>query len=406
MDISLSRRQMFVMFGAIYFVQGVIQAYQLNFFKPHMNAAGIDADRLAIVSSLALLPFIIKWVFGLISDKFPLWGRGHRVPYMLIGLIGTAVAFAVAYFIDPARSFGVLAAMVVSATFFMALFDTTADALSIDAVDPVDHPVVQAWMNGGRAVGLVALSLAFGLVAEVFGYQLIFLVIAALMLIPLRYVSRVREPARHTDAHAFDRRAFRVMVRPRYLLFGLGLILAWTFFQGIDGIVTFYMSDELGASGSTIGLYGTLKGVGMLVGGVGLSRLVRLRGRRVSTVTTVALITVGGLLFSVMENETSLLVAAPLWGIAVGFQWTNYVTFAMGITDLRIAGSMFAILQTMSNIGLAAGEGIATALTDNIGYSGVFRWFGLANIAVIPLMFVVIARFGDRVERTPVLDTA
>ena len=33
------------MFAALYFVQGVIQAYQLNFFKPHMDAEGIDADR-------------------------------------------------------------------------------------------------------------------------------------------------------------------------------------------------------------------------------------------------------------------------------------------------------------------------------------------------------------------------
>jgi hypothetical protein len=47
------------MFAALYFVQGVIQAYQLNSFKPHMGSEGIDADRLAIVASLALLPFVI-----------------------------------------------------------------------------------------------------------------------------------------------------------------------------------------------------------------------------------------------------------------------------------------------------------------------------------------------------------
>jgi hypothetical protein len=79
-DVNLSRRQLFMMFAALYFVQGVIQAYQLNFFKPHMDSEGIDADRIAIVASLALLPFVIKWIYGLVSDRFPLWGRGHRVP--------------------------------------------------------------------------------------------------------------------------------------------------------------------------------------------------------------------------------------------------------------------------------------------------------------------------------------
>ena len=127
MDLGLNRRQLFVMFGAVYFVQGVIQAYQLNFFKPHMDSAGIDADRLAIVASLALVPFIIKWVFGLVSDRFPLFGE----------------------------SFPVLA-VILAATFLMALFDT---------------------------VGLVLVSLGFGFLADAFGYQHIFLVIAGLLLL-------------------------------------------------------------------------------------------------------------------------------------------------------------------------------------------------------------------------------
>ena len=64
MDINLSRRYLFAMFAMLYFVQGVIEAYQLNFFKPHMDSEGIDADRPAIVASLALPPFMIKWIYG------------------------------------------------------------------------------------------------------------------------------------------------------------------------------------------------------------------------------------------------------------------------------------------------------------------------------------------------------
>jgi MFS transporter, PAT family, beta-lactamase induction signal transducer AmpG len=401
-DLGLDRRQLFTMFGAIYFVQGVIQAYQLNFFKPHMDSAGIDADRLAIVASLGLVPFVIKWLFGLVSDRFPLFGRGHRVPYMLIGLVSTGVAFAVAFTIDPAESFPVLAAMVLAATFFMALFDTTADALAVDVVPESDHSVVQAWMNGGRAVGLVVVSLGFGLLADAFGYRYIFLVVAGLMLLPLWYVNRVREPATRTPAHTFESRAFRALLEPRYLGFALVLVLAWTCFQGIDGLVTFYMSSELGASGTQIGLYGTLKGVGILAGGVGLSLFVRSFGRSVAAIVTLALVTAGGLGFALLGSVPLLLAVAPLWGVAVGFQWTNYVTFAMGITDLRIAGSMFAIFQTMSNIGLGAGEGIATALSDDIGFDAVFRALGLANLLVVPLMLVVIGRFSAR----PVGETA
>jgi PAT family beta-lactamase induction signal transducer AmpG len=365
----------------------------LNFFKPHMDSEGIDADRLAIVASLGLLPFVIKWIFGLVSDRYPLFGRGHRVPYMLIGLVATAVAFGVAFFIDPSESFPILAAIVLAATFFMALFDTTADALSVDAVDESDHAAVQAWMNGGRAVGLVLVSLGFGILADAFGYRYIFLVISGLLLVPLWWVSRVREPAERTPAHVFDRRAFRVLTEPRYLVFSVVLILAWTCYQGIDGLVTFYMSNELGATGGTIGVYGTLKGLGIFIGGIGLAQLVRRGGKRTAALSTLAAVSVGGLVFSSLNDIPLLLAVAPLWGIAVGFHWTNYVTFTMGITDLRIAGSMFAILQTMSNIGLGAGEGIATALSDDIGFSAVFRMMALVNLVVVPLMLFVISRF-------------
>jgi MFS family permease len=186
------------MFAMLYFVQGVIHAYQLNFFKPHMDADGIDADRLAIVSSLALLPFVIKWLYGLVSDRFDLFGWGHRKAYMVIGLI--AAAFFVAYFIDPAQSFAVLAAIVLTATFFMALFDTAADALAVDVVVRADHSRVQSFMTGGRAAGLVLVSIVFGLIADTIGYQAIFLAIAALVLVPLWMVRRVREPAHRTPA--------------------------------------------------------------------------------------------------------------------------------------------------------------------------------------------------------------
>jgi PAT family beta-lactamase induction signal transducer AmpG len=385
-DLNLTRRQLFTMFGSIYFVQGVIQAYQLNFFKPHMDSVGIDADQLAVVSALGLLPFVIKWIFGLVSDRYPLFGRGHRVPYMLIGLASTGVAFFVAFFIDPAQSFAVLAALVLSATFAMALFDTTADALSVDVVHRDDHATVQAWMNGGRAVGIVLLSGLLGLVAGAFGYQWTFLVIAAVTVVPLWFVLRVEEPRERTPAHTFDRRAFKVFAHPQYLLFSVVLIAAWFFFEGIEGLVTFYMSNELGASPTTIGIYGSLKGLGILAGGVSLATLVHRGGRRLGAVLTLSLVTAGGLMFSVLDSTTSILLVAPLWGVAVGFHWTNYVTITMGITDLRIAGSMFAILQTMSNIGLGAGEGVSTALTDNVGFGTLFRSFALLNLLVIPLI--------------------
>jgi len=267
-------------------------------------------------------------------------------------------------------------------------------------VVPEDHSTVQAWMTGGRAVGVVAVSIIFGWIADALGYQSIFLAIAALLLIPLWWVSRVQEPEQRTPAHTFDRRAFRVMLQPRYLVFGLFLILAWLFFQGIDGLVTYYMSDTLDSSAGRIGLYGSLKGIGMVVGAFGLSTLVHRFGRRTAVTVTLVAVALGGLMFSTIESESAIIAVAAVWGIAVGLQWTTYATLAMGVTDTRIAASMFAILQTMSNIGMGGGEGIATALSDNLGFPSLFRIFGLCSIALIPLLIWVTGQFKKVWERT------
>ncbi|MGV2435085.1 MAG UNVERIFIED_CONTAM: MFS transporter [Anaerolineae bacterium] len=181
------------LFTALYFVQGVITAYSTTFFKPHMNSVGISPERIAIVSSLSLVPFIIKPLFGILSDRVNLFGRGYRIPYMYVGIIGCAVLFCVAFITDPIRNYPLLGVIVVAIVFFMALFDTAIDALAIDVM-PVDlYERAQGFMTGGRAIGLILLSVVFGYIAERIGYQPIFLIVAVLLLFPLLMMFRVKE---------------------------------------------------------------------------------------------------------------------------------------------------------------------------------------------------------------------
>ncbi len=115
--------------------------------------------------------------------------------------------------------------------------------------------------------------------------------------------------------------------------------------------------------------------------------------RYMLTGVTLLAVALGGLVSSTLDTETAIVSVAVFWGVAVGLQWTTYVTLSMDVTDTRIAGSMFAILQTMSNIGIGGGDGVATALSDNVGFPSLFRFFGLASVALIPLLFWVTRRF-------------
>jgi PAT family beta-lactamase induction signal transducer AmpG len=395
-----SLRFLFLLFGSLYFVQGVITSYQLNFFKPHMTDEGIDADRLAIVATLALVPFIIKIIFGIISDRINVFGLGHRVPYMIIGVLLCSLAFFVAYFIDPSLNFTVLASMVLAATFAMALFDTTADAFAIEVIPANEYSRVQSVMTGGRASGLIILSFVFGLLAARFGYSLIFLVISGLLLLPLILLFRIKEPTIQSKRQGFDWRAFKVMLRTSNLLFAAFLILSWFAFQGIDGLVTLYMSSDLSAPPQILGTYGTIKGIGMVLGAILMSLIAKKWGLKTAGLTTLILVSIGGFSLSFIENVNFILMMAIVLGIVAGLQWTVYASMAMGFTDLRIAGSMFALFQMMANLGIASGEGIATSLSNNeMGFTGVFRLLATINLLLIPFFLFVMRYVTQQIEK-------
>lgn len=390
MQTNKSRNFLFIMFGSLYFVQGVIQAYQLNFFKPHLNAEGIAADQIATLAGLALVPFMLKWIFGIISDRINFFGYGYRVPYMIIGVLLSAVAFASAYWVNPAEQFGAMSAVILIAVSAMTLFDATADAYAVDITAPEDHGLVQSVMTGGRAAGFIILSLVFGIVAERMGFSAIFIVMGAIILLPLIMVFQVKEPDQRAEREKFEWSAFKQLIRPNYLLYIFFIIIAWTTFQGIDGLVTLYMSDELQITPAILGRYGMFKGFGMVIGALILGWLINKIGIKNAALSTVSMVTVGGFIFSRINTVNVILAVGVAWGVVVAFHWTVYATYSMGITDKRIAGSMFAILMTVGNIGIGAGEALATRFVDDLGYGGVFSAIAFINLGLIPILFLAL----------------
>jgi predicted MFS family arabinose efflux permease len=138
----------------------------------------------------------------------------------------------------------------------------------------------------------------------------------------------------------------------------------------------------------------------MVLGALLLTLIVSRWRLRVAALITLALVTVGGFAFSRCTSCAIALGMGLGWGIVVGLQWSVYGAVAMGITDQRIAASMFALFQMMANIGMAAGQGIATSLSARIGFAGVFVLLATLNVLLIPFFLVVDQRL--RAKRSEV----
>jgi len=81
-------------------------------------------------------------------------------------------------------------------------------------------------------------------------------VVGLLMMIPLVFVVFAREPEKIQAENQFDWKAFRLMVNPVFLVFGLYAIFYSFVSFGIDGLITYYMSYSLDATERSIGHFG------------------------------------------------------------------------------------------------------------------------------------------------------
>ncbi len=145
----MTRQSLLRMFTMLYFGAGRHPGLSTQLLQTPHERRGNRRGRIGLVSSLALVPFVLKFNYGIISDRYNLFGRvlsgavhadwPHRNRSRVFG----------AYFVDPSANYGVLATAVLAATFMMALFDTTADALAVDVMEPEDHSVDQAYMTAG-----------------------------------------------------------------------------------------------------------------------------------------------------------------------------------------------------------------------------------------------------------------
>lgn len=91
----------YALFGLLYFAQGSILAYFTALNALYLLSFNLSMSQVGIFSAIALIPFVLKIFFGMLSDHVNLLGRGHRQPYIVLGLVIQAVCLFIAPFIKP-----------------------------------------------------------------------------------------------------------------------------------------------------------------------------------------------------------------------------------------------------------------------------------------------------------------
>jgi PAT family beta-lactamase induction signal transducer AmpG len=375
------------LFGLLYFVQGSALAYINNFQKPYLDSLDIKPGSIGLLTSILLMPFILKIFIGMLSDKVNLFRFGHRKPYILTGLILGTISFLAVSRVLPDRNFLFFSALIFMGSLSVALFDTCTDGYAIEITPRKNYGRVQSIMISGKAVGFIILSLIFGYLVQLSSYSAIFIIIGLLMMIPLVFGLFAAEPEQIRKDYQFEWNAFRLMIKPAFIVFALFAVFYSIVSFGVDGLVTFFMSNDLDAPEKSIGQYGALRGagaiLGALAGGISMDRW----NYRATAFITVFIVSTGACLMGIASNISLVLSFAVIWGFAWGLQESVFFYLAMRLTDIRIAASMFAIMVALSNIGTAITNGVCTTICVTVGFQLIF--FALAGFNSINLLLLL-----------------
>lgn len=376
------------LFACLYFVQGGTISYFSIFQKPYLNEIGIERGTIGILTSILLLPFILKIGFGWMSDKFPHKKWGHRKPYMLIGLLLACICFILCAVFPADQVFSLYIMLVVTASFSVAMFDAATDGMAVDRIPEDEQGSVQSYMVAGKAIGVITLSLFIGKIAETFGYRFVFVAIGLIYLIPLFLTYNIKNPEKHensagveTDNTPYDKTIF--------ILCGFFAITYSMVSFGTDGLVSLYLSDQFGLPETQIGSYGSSRGLGAIIGAA-LSGFAISKGKdNLSFYLGLILISLGTLMIGHLINGDNYMVIGNLWGIVWGFQEVCFLTLAMRVVSHGASAFGFALLMALGNLGTATSEAVLTGLTKSMGFNTVFN--GVAFFIIIPifLLFLV-----------------
>jgi len=389
MDDRKARILRLTLFATVYFVEGAVLTYFSAFNVLYLRSFNLSFSLIGLVGGITLIPFVLKIFIGLLSDRVSLFNKGHRKPFIIMGLLLQSSAFLALPFISPGTAFPLYLAAMILASLGMSTYDTTTDGLSIDSTPPEDRGLVQGLMVGGRALSAVVMAVLMGAFSEQGRWSISFLMIAGLgflALIPALLVSEKKERASDLQ---FSRDAFRSWRSAPFLLFlVLGIVYPLALYSA-QGMVGAFLNEGFGVSLGTVGLYTSVFGIGTIAGGLGGGPLMRKLGERTSILSALVLTSAVTLALAVAPSAGLMWILVFLFGIAFGYYETVYFAMGMDFSDPRIAAFTFAFIMAVGNIGIGLGQPLAGMLVDAVGFKPMFGIFAGVHILALPVVILI-----------------
>jgi len=344
-----------------------------------LKDAGVSLTTIGVMSYVAL-PYLLKFLWAPLIDRYPLPWLGRRRGWILAMQVALALTIALFALQNPAVALTPISACAVAIVFFSATQDIAYDAWRTDVSLPSERGLAAAATNlGYRSAAWLASAVAL-VVADHFGWRPAFLILAVVML--LFCGATVVAPTTH---NTYQPRSLREsVVAPLKELLGtpnaVTLIAVVLLFKIGDAfankLFTPFMMD-VGFSKTEIalivkGLFTASSLAGSVLGGVLMVRMGLLR----SMLAFGVLQAVSNLLYCALavagRNYPIMAAAVVIEHVAGAMGGIALVALIMALCDVRYSAFQYALLSALAllprySLGYPAGW-----VADHGGWYGYF----------------------------------
>ncbi|HEX4367642.1 MAG TPA: MFS transporter [Rhodopila sp.] len=360
-------------FAIVYAVEGIGQASSGIMWQPlsFWLKQTMHWDPVMVSTSVAIfdIPWVIKPLWGAISDFVPLFGYRRR-PYLVLANIAAILAFAWVGMLDTATT--VIPALTVTA-FAMAISSTLCGALLVETGQANNTSAAFVnqqwlWFNIAQMIATLIAGYLIEVLSPVGALHAAAAIAAVSPLAIIGGVWLIGEQRAGIDLEALRERlgALVSAFRSRDLWFVAAFLFLYYFSPGFGTPLYFQMTDRLHFSQGFIGILSAIGAAGWIIGGL----LFRWRLNRLNRRALLQLSILGGVLstlsYLLLSSQTSAVMISLMGGVTSMIAMVATMTLAVESCPKGAEGFAFAGMMSIVNLTGPLANTLGSALYEHV----------------------------------------
>ncbi|NMF66367.1 folate/biopterin family MFS transporter [Brasilonema octagenarum] len=416
----------------VYFVQGILGLARLAvsfFLKDELLLTPVQVAALFGVVSL---PWILKPLFGFLSDGLPIFGYRRRPYLILSGILGAISWISLATIVHTAIGAAIAIAL---SSLSVAVSDVIVDSLVVQRVrgeSQAQAGSLQSLCWVASALGGLITAYLSGILLEYFTTRTIFWITASFPLLVSVAAWLIAESPVSKDASIDDDSDFvsvrhqlqelRAAVSQKAIWLPAAFIFLWQATPTSESAFFFFATNELHFEPEFLGRVHLVTSIALLVGVWIFQRFLKTVPFRIIFAWTIALSAVLGMTMLVLVTHTNRALGIDDHWFSLGdsiiltvmgrIAYMPFLVLAARLCPPGVEATLFALLMSVSNLGGLISHQFGAVLMYWLGitetnFNSLWVLVIISNLTrLLPLLFINWLPAADSQTDTPTTPTS